>query len=113
MMSAWYETASRYGRDMTLYTEEEPQGVELRGFIKALDFKDAEKLRRSGQLGETDVGAYLYIGPPEPAPGDVRSAFLDCLGLRYAFKRAEPRIIGGQISHWEGIWRCLGAVEDA
>lgn len=55
---------TRYGQDMTVYTQASPQGMGVRAFFQPMREKGTEQSVPS-PLGQTCQDRFVYLGPPE------------------------------------------------
>jgi len=68
MQESFSRILSRYGRDMTVYTQAAPQGVCVRAFLQPMRERGTEQSVPS-PLGRVNQDRFLYLGPPEAYPG--------------------------------------------
>ena len=85
---------TRYGQDMTIYTQEAPQGIGVRAFLQPMREKGTEQSVPS-PLGRIRQDQFLYLGPPESCLDEssrvkVGSQILGVQGTHLIYVGAQP-----------------------
>jgi len=85
---------TRYGQDMTVYTQAAPEGVCVRAFFQPMREKGTEQSVPS-PLGRISQDRFLYLGPPEPCLDEVSlvkvgSQVLQVQGTHLIYTGAQP-----------------------
>lgn len=91
---------SRYGQDVTVYTETAPEGTALRAFFQPMRNKGTAQTVPS-PLGQVKQDRFVYLGPPECALDDT--CRVKVRGEVYRVQTAQPICVGGTVSHWWAV----------
>ena len=94
----------RYGRKMTLYTREHPEGVEVKAMLQPVRDRRTAKAVPS-PLGWVVQDRFIYIGPAEVAL-EGSGCRLTTDGADYRLRTAQPVYAGGVLSHWWAVFQC-------
>ena len=86
--------------------------VTFKGCIQPASPMDDSVFRLRTKPGVNDKRRFLFICPPELLSLEdlERQIEVQHNSLRYELLRCEPMYIGQELSHWEGVLRCLGRV---
>lgn len=96
----------RYGRAVTLYTPQHPEGVAVKAMLQP------ERDRGTAgavptRLGWVKQGRFIYLGPAQVClEGKCR---LEADRVWYGIRNARPVYAGGEVTHW---WAVLEEVRD-
>lgn len=96
---------ARYGRDVTVYTGEVPEGVTLRAFFQPVRDRGTAQTVPS-PLGIVKQDRFIYLGPPGQPLDDLCRVEVD--GEVYGLEAAHPVHIGQVCSHWWAIFTRRG-----
>lgn len=99
MDGEWRAILARYGRDMTLYSPEYPEGIALRAMLQPV-LERAGEQKVPSPLGMRREDRFLYLGPKEVALQAGESRVV-CQGMVYEVQTAHP--VGD--NHWWAILR--------
>ena len=101
---------ARYGQRVRVYTNDDPEGVDLRAFVQPMREKGTEQSVPS-PLGRVWQDRLVYLGPGDRALDEDSRVELD--GRRFAVQAAHPIREGERISHWWAVLtgRGQGAAE--
>lgn len=91
---------TRYGQDVTVYTEDAPKGAALRAFFQPLRDKGTAQTVPS-PLGGVKQDRFLYLGPAEQAIDDT--CRMKVRNEVYRVETACPIYVGGHLSHWRAV----------
>lgn len=94
MQGSFSRILTRYGQDMTIYTQVSPQGISVRAFFQPMREKGTEQSVPS-PLGRIRQDRFLYLGPPEPYPDEssrvkVGTQVLEIQGTHLIYVGAQP-----------------------
>ena len=85
---------TRYGQDMTVYTQASPEGIGVRAFFQPMREKGTEQSVPS-PLGWIRQERFLYLGPSEPCLDEtsrvkVGAQVLEVQGSHLVYVGAQP-----------------------
>lgn len=111
MKKAIAEAIGRLGGDVTVKSDLHPEGMTVRGVIEHASGKAAVE-PRAEKIGRTDRSCWRIVLPFNGAEdGDLpRSVEWD--GMDFSVLYLRPYTLCGERSHWEGLLRLKGRVED-
>ena len=95
----WQTILARYGRNMTLYSPEQPEGIALRAMLQPVLERTGEQQVPS-PLGLRREDRFLYLGPKEAALQAGESRVV-CEDREYLVQSAH--LVGD--NHWWAVLR--------
>lgn len=102
MAAEFADILTRYGRDMTVYSNQKPEGQAVRAFFQpVLDRGTAQAV--PSPLGEVRQDRFLYLGPPEAALDCSPVCGVELDGELYRPQAVEPVYVGGELSHYWAV----------
>lgn len=92
----------RLGRKVTLYTAQNPDGVEVKACFQPMRERGTAKAVPT-PLGWVVQDKFTYIGPAQVRldGGDCR---LEADGVCYRMRTAQPVYAGGELTHWWAVF---------
>ncbi len=103
-----------FGRSLTLYSNECPDGRSFFGRIEPISRKSTSKLHVRTRAGGVKRAEFLLIAERSAFPEGETGVYIVCGGDRYELLRADKMMLGDEICHWEGVLRFCGrAVENS
>ena len=94
----------RYGRMVTVYTAQHPDGVAVKACVQPMREKGTAKAAPT-PLGWVVQDQVTYIGPAGIRL-DGGSCRLEMDGVRYRMRTAQPVYAGGELTHWWAVFDC-------
>lgn len=93
---------ARYGRDVTVYSPEEPQGVTCRAFFQPVRERGTEQ-SVPAPLGLVKRDRFLYLGPAGTALDDGGTCRIEVGGEVYRPETVQAVWAGGEVHHWRAV----------
>ena len=91
----------QYGSSVTILGADGTEQT-VRAFLQPVTAKICQNMRKSvHELGDIPAGQFVYIGPPEPCPGENDVLF--CAGVRYAVRRCEVLMLADEALYTWGL----------
>lgn len=103
MQGAFACILARYGRDVTVYSEQSPAGVGVKAFFQPMREKGTEQSVPS-PLGEVLCDRFVYIGPPDTRLECADTCRMAVDGEIYRPQMVQPVYVGGVLSHWWAVF---------
>ena len=110
-MRLW-DSIGRYGRKVTVCTDERPGPREIRAFVQPIRPEEYTSGRKITAPGYFDKRTYLLTAPPDAFANGEKGIRFICSGVEYELLRAEMMFVGDEATHWEGVLRPVGSVPD-
>lgn len=92
----------RFGRTVTLYTRQHPEGVSVKAHVQPMREKGTAKAVPT-PLGWVIQDKMTYIGPAG-VHLDGGSCRMEADGVCYRMKQAQPVYVGGELTHWWAVF---------
>ncbi|MBE6957056.1 MAG: hypothetical protein E7450_06355 [Ruminococcaceae bacterium] len=90
----------RYGRAVTVYTPQYPEGAVEKVMLQPERTRGTARAVPS-PLGWKKQGRFIYLGPAHvPLEGKCG---LEAEGVRYSLRNARPVYAGGELTHWWAV----------
>lgn len=93
---------ARFGRRMTLYTKQHPEGVVVMAMLQPVRDRGTAKAVPT-PLGWEIQDRFTYIGPAWVSLEDG-CCRLEADGVWYWMRTAQPVYVGGQLTHWWAVF---------
>ena len=103
MEREWAAILNSYGQDVTVYTQDKPQGVRVRAFFQPVAEQGTAQAVPS-PLGQVMQDRFLYLGPPEPALSCDSCCRAEVRGEVFRAQSVQPVWVGGQIAYWRAVF---------
>ena len=103
-MTAFTQIIKKYGDIATVHS---PDGDKtLKVFLQPILTDRAVKSWKTvTPLGQVDSARFRCFFPPDVVLDKYEQLWVECMGRKLDFVRAEPYRIGGRTSHWEAVLR--------
>ena len=98
---AFSRILARYGQDVTVYTQAQPQGIVVRAFFQPMRDKGTQQTVPS-PLGLVMQDRFLCLGPPEARLDDA--CRVNVRGDLFRAQAVQPVYVGDQLTHWWAVF---------
>lgn len=102
MAAEFASILERYGQEVTVYSQAQPEGRRVRAFFQPVLEKGTVQAVPS-PLGEVRQDKFLYLGPPEAALDPSPVCGVERLGELYRPQAVQPVYVGGELSHYWAV----------
>lgn len=92
----------RFGRTVTLYTAQNPEGVKVKACFQPMRERGTAKAAPT-PLGWVIQDRFTYIGPAHVRL-DGGVCRLEADGVCYRMHTAQPVYVGGRLTHWWAVF---------
>ena len=92
----------QFGRSVTLYTAQYPEGVAVNACFQPVRERGTAKAAPT-PLGWVVQDKFTYIGPAQVRL-DGGNCRLEADGVRYRMRTAQPVYVGGRLTHWWAVF---------
>lgn len=98
---AFSRILARYGQDVTVYTQEAPEGIRTRAFFQPQRDKGTEQSVPS-PLGWVKQDRFVYLGPAEIRVDDTCRVKVD--EEVFQAQAVQPIYVGDRLNHWWAVF---------